>query len=281
MFSVDCGIGPKYTLYFLLRPSRCALEAPLASRIEAFVISMSCNVSRRAQVERIVAACPVPCRPLEAVDGRSMTESERAIFYSRRLHAPRYPFALRPAEIGCFLSHRRVWQSILDLDLDVGLVLEDDVELERPGFDRTLTVATDAIRSSDLVRLRLMHRTPRSWRARGECRVEHPTVTPLGTQAQLVSREGARRLLAVTGRFDRPIDVFLQMHWISGIVTCEVAPSHVIDRTAELGGSTIQPRANRLSARLGRNLRRTWYRARIRARSVLNPANPERDGLQP
>jgi hypothetical protein len=30
------------------------------------------------------------------------------------LHRPRYPFALRAAEIGCFLSHRRAWREILD-----------------------------------------------------------------------------------------------------------------------------------------------------------------------
>jgi glycosyl transferase family 25 len=246
----------------------------LATRIEAFVLHMPGSASRRTQVERIIAACPVACRPLEAVDGRAMSEEDRALVYQRQVHTPRYPFALRPGEIGCFLSHRRAWQSIIDLGLCGGLILEDDVELERPGFDRALEVSADAIRSSDLVRLRLMHRTPRLWRARGECRVERPAVTPLGTQAQLVSRAGARRLLDATARFDRPIDVFLQMHWIPGIMTCEVAPSHVVDRTADLGGSTIQPRVDGVSARIGRNLRRTWYRARIRALSSINPSRP-------
>lgn len=250
----------------------------MAGRFEAFVISMRNNASRRSQVERIVAACPIPCTVLDAVDGRSLSGESRDARCGRALHRPRYPFALRAAEIGCFLSHRKAWREILDRDLDGALILEDDVELDQPGFARSLEVAFAALRSADLVRLRLMHRTAAKRRRRPVAMVDWPTVTPLGTQAQVVGRGGASRLLEASDRFDRPVDVFIQMRWISGIVSCEVSPSHVFDRTVGLGGSTIQSRSESASARVVRNLRRSLYRARVRWMSAARPAGPRPEG---
>jgi len=232
------------------------------------------NDRRSAQVNRIISACPIPCSLLEAVDGRAMSTEARNAVCARRLHSPGYPFALRPAEIGCFLSHRRAWQEILDRGLDGAAIFEDDVELERPRFDRALDLAFEALASADLVRLRLMHRTPRLARERPAPTIGWPTVTPLGTQAQVVGRRGAELLLAASERFDRPVDVFLQMRWLTGIAACEVAPSHVVDRTSEVGGTTIQIRRTAGAARIGRNLSRALYRARIRGLSILRPAAP-------
>ena len=59
---------------------------------------------------------------------------------SYNLHAPHYPFALRPGEVGCFLSHRAVWAALLESNADAALVLEDDVELDE-GFQAALDLA--------------------------------------------------------------------------------------------------------------------------------------------
>ena len=232
------------------------------------------NDRRRTQVDRIVSACPIPCSLLEAVDGRALSAEALDAVCTRRLRSPAYPFALRPAEIGCFLSHRRAWREIVERGLDGAAIFEDDVELARPGFDRALDLAFEALASADLVRLRLMHRTPAATRARTSPAIGWPTVTPLGTQAQVVGRRGAELLLAASERFDRPVDVFLQMRWLAGIAACEVAPSHVFDRTADVGGTTIQAGRSAGSPRIARNLRRALYRARIRCLSILRPPRP-------
>lgn len=232
-------------------------------RFEAFVISMINSDKRRDHVRKIVEDCSLPCLVINAVNGSTLCPEIKNSFCSDALHIPTYPFKLKSSEIGCFISHRIAWQMILDRDLDGALILEDDVELAQPEFGQSLSVAFDALNDLDHVRFRLMQRTNRLIRCKQYPSLTYPHVTSLGTQAQVVSSRGATKLLAASAHFDRPVDTFLQMHWISGIKSCEVSPSYVYDRTNELGGSTIQLKPSGFQPRLLRNILRTFYRFQI------------------
>lgn len=234
-------------------------------RVEALIISMRDQPAREAQVQAIRAACPVPSSVVAAVDGRALGNAERARAFSAARHLPAYPFPPRPGEIGCFLSHRAAWQAIIDRGLDAALVLEDDVDLRRPLFDAALAMACEASSAHGLVRLPLMERAGAAARARAAPSVSRPVVLPLGTQAQVVSAAAARRLLEVSEPFDRPIDVFLQMRWVTGVPSCAVSPSGVHDATARVGGSTIQARSKPFGAMLRHEIRRPLYRGAVRA----------------
>ncbi len=59
--------------------------------------------------------------------------------------------------------------------------------------------------------------------------LNHPSAPPLRALAQFVSNAAARRLLAVTERFDRPVDTFLQMSWITGVELLTFTPSGVYE----------------------------------------------------
>ncbi|MBH2005379.1 MAG: glycosyltransferase family 25 protein [Sphingobacteriia bacterium] len=94
--------------------------------MKAFIITSSIEQERRANVERLLAQLPDACI-VEAV-------------YPSRVHVPfleplmqlseqRTGKRLVPGEIGCLLSHRKVWRSILAADADESahfLVLESD-----------------------------------------------------------------------------------------------------------------------------------------------------------
>jgi GR25 family glycosyltransferase involved in LPS biosynthesis len=237
-------------------------------RVEALIISMRDQPAREAQVRAIRDACPVPSTVLEAVDGRALDGAQRARVFLPDRHRPAYPFPPRPGEIGCFLSHRAAWQAIIDRGLDAALILEDDVELRRPRFDPAFARACEAVRAHGMVRLPLMERAGAVARARSVPMVSRPVVLPLGTQAQVVSAGAARRLLDASEPFDRPIDVFLQMHWVTGVPSCVVSPSGVHDATSRVGGSTIQARGKPFVEVLSHEIRRPLYRAAIRALGV-------------
>jgi GR25 family glycosyltransferase involved in LPS biosynthesis len=98
--------------------------------------------------------------------------------------------------------------------------------------------------------------------------VSNPAVLPLGTQAQVVSADAARRLLSATEPFDRPVDVFLQMRWVTGVIGCMIAPSGVFDATSVVGGSTIQGSRPLPLRLLSREIRRPIYRLAIRTASI-------------
>ncbi|TAM98812.1 MAG: glycosyltransferase family 25 protein, partial [Rhizobiaceae bacterium] len=98
--------------------------------VEAFIIHLARADQRRPQVEKLLTQLQMPAGIIHAVDGNTLSQEEIAAVYRRHLHRPHYPFALRPTEIGCFLSHRKAWQAILDRKLDAGLTVEDDVTVD-------------------------------------------------------------------------------------------------------------------------------------------------------
>lgn len=238
----------------------------------AFVISLERAVERRPQVERIVASCPWHCEVAPAADGSKLSASEIDFAYQRFRYRPRYPLPLRPGEIGCFLSHRRLWQRMVDQQIDVALILEDDVELQRPLFDSALQFAVDHLGPCDYVQfqVREIGARHRALFRDGELTIVQPKVTPLRTSAQLVTRGAAERLLAVSQPFDRPVDTFLQMTWLTRVAMKVVLPRSVIEVSQQLGGSMIGGKKKPLMTRLRREILRPVYRSQIALLSHWN-----------
>ena len=67
-----------------------------------------------------------------AVDGRELS-SEEILSKSNSLAAFLQPRGV----IGCYLSHRKFWQNVVDNDLEYAIVFEDDVQLV-PNFKQLL-----------------------------------------------------------------------------------------------------------------------------------------------
>ena len=119
---------------------------------------------------------------------------------------------IKPGAIGCFLSHRRAWQRLVESGLDAALICEDDIALTE-GLDRLGSVA------AGIPDLDILFANDRlgAWAAAG-----HPNspVVPMasvigglgqaggpkaagvkaapGADCYLLTRRGAERLLALT-----------------------------------------------------------------------------------
>jgi glycosyl transferase, family 25 len=233
-------------------------------KTEAYILTLDRAIRRRPQVARLMATCGVPCRPFEAVDGTQLSAGEINSVYRRYLHAPRYPTRLRLGEIGCFLTHRKAWQQIVHGNADVGLVLEDDIELNQPKFQAALVFALSHIRPGDYIKFHagdVGTNHPRII-SDGTHALIKPTVAPLGATSQLITRLAASRLLEATELFDRPVDTFVQMTWLTGVPVSIVTPSCVQEISERLGGSTIGM-AKSLVMRFRNELNRPLYRVQI------------------
>ncbi|MGB3387904.1 MAG: glycosyltransferase family 25 protein [Pseudaminobacter sp.] len=233
---------------------------------EAFIIHLARAQKRRPQVDALKSSLPLPVHVVDAVDGAAMTDKQVATVYRREIHRPRYPFELRKAEIGCFLSHRKVWREIVDRQLDAGLIVEDDVEVDAKLFPAVLAMALANIRPGDFIRFPRRDGTDKGARIGGEetrmlCQ---PLQAGLGTQMQLVGRQAAIELLKATERFDRPIDTTLQMRWLSNARVLAAMPVCIRQIDHLLGGTVIQQKAKPFSEVLSREVRRTWYRLSVR-----------------
>lgn len=234
--------------------------------VKAFIIHLARAAERKPQVARLIETLPVETQVIEAVDGRTLDAQAIARVYRRVLHRPRYPFALGTSEIACFLSHRKAWAAIVDQGIDAGLVLEDDVELT-PDFAAAFQAASGLADADSFIRFPFrMRESGRTLLDAGAVRVIEPVPVGLGMVAQLIGREAARKLLAATEMFDRPVDTTAQMNWVTGLKPLSVLPGGVREISVDLGGSTVQ-KSRALPDKLKREILRPLYRWQIKRRS--------------
>ncbi len=243
-------------------------------RTKSFIIHLARATARRHLVDRLIDDCPVPAQIVDAVDGQQLDRQQIAAVYQRDLFEPHYPFTLRNAEIGCFLSHRLCWQKIVDEDLPHALVFEDDAVLESAVTGSAIKESERHIEKAGYIQFSTRS-APRDAVVVSEnqgVRLLRSQVVQLRLTGQLISQWAARRLLQKTQVFDRPVDTCLQMHWITGIRPMIISPSGLSDHASDAGGSTISA-AKSTSERIGREVQRFAYRTKIRRLSKRHSAS--------
>ena len=236
-------------------------------KIVAYVIHLRRSVSRLDAVKDLQARCPVPISVQDAVDGSLLDEASVSKCYSRSLFSPEYPFRLRLAEIGIFLSHRSCWRRMVDEDVDAALILEDDAALATE-FGESLSLAIQHVNELGVIQfltrdIRGERRiVAQSTQISGPQILEH-VIVPLKAIAQMVSRDAAGILLDATDKFDRPIDTLLQLRHITGQRVYSMHSTGVVDASSTFGGTTIHT-GDKKTGFLERELKRFMYRSRVR-----------------
>jgi glycosyl transferase, family 25 len=235
---------------------------------KAFILHLERATARRANVETLRARLPIESEILAAVDGARLPPEQVNAAYTRARFAPRYPFALGLPEIGAFLSHRAAWRRIAEDGLDFAFVFEDDAEVDGAKFAALLDFVLTERGQWDYVLLPAVGLEPAGAAVarRGEFSLLRPYAPPLRAIGQIVSRAAAERLLAVTSPFDRPVDTFLQMTWVTGQTLLAATPTPIRDVSRESGGTTVQRKRIGLLQRLRHEALRPIYRAQVLAR---------------
>jgi GR25 family glycosyltransferase involved in LPS biosynthesis len=233
---------------------------------KAYILHLERAVSRAGNVQRLSTRLPIESEIIAAIDGARLSQTELGEAYARFRFQPRYPFALTASEVGVFLSHRAVWRRIVDEKPDFGVIFEDDAEIDAGLFTALIDFVTAEQAAWDYV---LMPAAPAGKGAavarRGGLALLRPDAPPLRAIGQIVSRAAAERLLAATLPFDRPVDTFLQMTWVTGQPLLVASPSPVSDVSRETGGTTVQRRSMGLAERIHHEAMRPIYRARVLA----------------
>lgn len=232
--------------------------------MRSLIIHMQGDTKRHKNAQRLMGILP-DARIVDAVIGKDVMANTSMANGSH--HAPHYPFPLGAGEVGCFLSHRKCWQQIVDTGLNYALIAEDDLDIDPAFWPDVLDLITDHCDADSYIRLPAKQREKPAGDVvqNGKARLFMPRVIGLQTVFQVVGYNAAKRLLQASKVLDRPVDAFIQMHWVTDQPALTIVPNGIRELTEALGGSTIQ-RKTRTSGKLARELKRVWYRAQIARR---------------
>ncbi|MDM4765551.1 glycosyltransferase family 25 protein [Pelomonas sp. SE-A7] len=234
-------------------------------------INLDRDAERRARLEAELKRLDIAGERFPATLWTALSDSEQASYYSSALNERVFHKPLVNGEKGCYASHLRAWQWLLDSSHPALVVLEDDVRL-KPEFARVVEAIATLPAGWDMVKLLGRPATGKAEKLRGQ----HPLTggyelvdyarIPSLTAGYVISRSGAEKLLTSRLPFGRPIDVDLRHFWENGLRIQGVEPAAIeLDETSFESSIGDKPKGG-LAAR--------WRKFRHKAAySVLNRWN--------
>lgn len=206
-----------------------------ASYPPIWVVNLARSPERRIFMAEQLEALGLPFEIVPAVDGRELSAAAMAEVYSPERARQRLGRELAAGEVGCALSHLRLFQRLLDDDLESALILEDDAVL-LPGLAEVLTRRDELPAGWELVllyhsegRYSYWHRKPLSTGHE----LRRFVRSPYSTVGYLITQAAARKILALAYPLHVPIDHWTGGHEASGIAFYGIDPCPLRHRYAE------------------------------------------------
>ncbi|ENO91852.1 glycosyl transferase [Thauera sp. 28] len=189
---------------------------------DVFVVNMARSRDRLERMSALLEDTGLSFERFEAVDG-SVEDVSKCYDSAKQLSSGYRD--LSRAELGCYLSHVRLWEKAAERSSGFVVVLEDDIDIEG-GIAQLLEGVAGLQCSWDLIRLAGLGEVP--YVRLGHLDQNHELVALMrgstGTQGYCISPDGARKLLAKALPITMPVDVYIDYDWISGIQTLAIMP---------------------------------------------------------
>ena len=121
--------------------------------ISTYIINLKPSFVRKQYMNNLLEQYPfLNIQYIEAIDGRLFSDEEINNEFDKQLCLKQYGRILSRGEIGCVLSHRKCYQTLLSTSNAYTLILEDDIhlmrsldELQLVDLDKLLNVNTPII----------------------------------------------------------------------------------------------------------------------------------------
>ena len=189
-----------------------------------FVINLDRRPDRLQTISQTLGALGLKWQRIVAIDGRDPQLDAQVDW--KKLHTYSQYLPIRRGPIGCYLSHRKVWQKIVEENLQQALILEDDVS--------PLASWDPAILNIDIAKLGLDSLRLDASKIRGRMPWSKYFEVPVGkwlaqnrnswgAGAYLVTQEGARKQLRPDKMWFMADD-YLMFSRIYGVKTALLQP---------------------------------------------------------
>jgi glycosyl transferase, family 25 len=192
-----------------------------------FIVNLPAAVERRASAAAQLARLGLEPTFVDAVNGRSPElDLDRLLDREGRLR--RAPKPLSPGEIGCYLSHWKILQTLVEQDIPQALVLEDDFVATDELPPVLAALAAGGLPPYDIVKLAISEPQTKTFEpivplTPSSSLVRHHNVLN-STLAYVVTREGAQRFLRYGLPIRYPVDVAMNRSWRHGLNILGVRP---------------------------------------------------------
>jgi len=180
-----------------------------------FIVNLQKDVEKRDHICKLCLKYDLHCNFVEAVNGLDLHQGEIDEIYLEDKAINVIGRPMSKGEIGCFLSHRKIYKQIIDENIEYTLILEDDVNFDNKLIDILRIIKTyrkywDIIllghhsgeSRNKPTRFNFWHREPLN----RKFVLRIPSEKSYGTYGYLLSLNGARRLYQQTEKCFMPID---------------------------------------------------------------------------
>lgn len=192
-----------------------------------FIISLPEAEKRRTYIKNVLDKLGLSFEFIDAVDGRNFDVMSHPLYNApKRLRC--FGKNLTGGDLGCILSHKKIYKRMVDNNISHALILEDDVLLRDdflPVLDKILlsNISYDAIRffgSPKLERLKMRPILPLD----NTHMLTRHSGMPGGSHATLMTFSGAQKMLQHLNHIHLPIDAILGRSWVTKINWYTVRP---------------------------------------------------------
>jgi len=176
-----------------------------------FVINMKSSAERWQKTHSRLHSLGLECVRFEATVGKSLSEAEISTWYDADANLRKHHRNMTPGEIGCYISHMRVWQHIHNKNIPAAIILEDDLIIEE-HLSKTID-QLNMLNNWDMIKLSDNRANPfiESFTLATPLTLGNYFKVPNGTQGYAISLSGTKKLLQ-RKPFFRPVDVDIQFH---------------------------------------------------------------------
>jgi len=178
-------------------------------QVPVFVINLDSSPERYQYAEQQLVALGIQPQRFNAVYGKNLTQQDLDGCYDKSANKRHFRRSLSLGEIGCYLSHRAVWQLMLTQNIAIAIVLEDDIEVDPRLPEAIRQIA--ALTGWDHIKLADDRATPAHQKLRLAAGFELANFKKVPNLATgyAITLQGAQKLLS-REQFFRPVDIDLQ-----------------------------------------------------------------------
>lgn len=195
--------------------------------ITAYIINLKKSVKRHDYMQSILSPYSfINIHFIEAVDGRTLSEEEVEQAFDNKNTIKHYGRELNRGEIGCTLSHRKCYATLLESDAPYALILEDDIKIMR-DLSIVQDINLDAIMNTQIPTILFLSGDYWYYKRRKIVSV----YGAVGAYAYLINKAAAQQILSHSQPYNVADDWFCYKKW--GLQYKAIYP-YIIDANVDM-----------------------------------------------